>query len=110
MQPDEGCGSLRLTSRPASGVRYKAVEMEFAEVAGQDEDTRVSSVSRIIDKAISSQSCLVTIYGRDLGKQYTLDRPETTIGRGADNTITLDMDNVSRMHARVLQKTDGFFL
>jgi diguanylate cyclase (GGDEF)-like protein len=84
--------------------------MEFAEVAGQDEDTRVSSVSRIIDKAISSESCLVTIYGRDLGKQYTLDRPETTIGRGGDNTIVLDMDNVSRMHARVNQKVDGYFV
>lgn len=84
--------------------------MEFAEVAGQDEDTRVSSVSRIIDKAISSESCLVTIYGRDLGKQYPLDRPETTIGRGADNALVLDMDNVSRMHARVLQKADGYFI
>lgn len=84
--------------------------MEFAEVAGQDEETRVSSVSRIIDKAISSESCLVTIYGRDLGKQYKLDRAETTIGRGGDNTIVLDMDNVSRTHARVLQREDGFFL
>ncbi|MCK6545507.1 diguanylate cyclase [Myxococcota bacterium] len=84
--------------------------MEFAEVAGQDEETRVSSVSKIIDKAISSDSCLVTIYGRDLGKQYVLDHPEVTIGRGADNTIVLDMDNVSRAHARVLQRSDGFFL
>jgi two-component system, cell cycle response regulator len=84
--------------------------MEFAEVAGQDEETRVSSVSRIIDKAISSNSCLVTIYGRDLGKQYSLENPEITIGRGADNSIVLDMDNVSRMHARVIQKTDGIFL
>jgi diguanylate cyclase (GGDEF)-like protein len=84
--------------------------MEFAEVAGQDEETRVSSVSRIIDKAISSNSCLVTIYGRDLGKQYALDQPEFTIGRGADSSIVLDMDNVSRMHARVVQKSDGHFL
>ena len=84
--------------------------MEFAEVAGQDEETRVSSVSRIIDKAISSNSCLVTIYGRELGKQYTLEKPEITIGRGADNEIVLDMDNVSRMHARVVQKADGIFL
>jgi diguanylate cyclase (GGDEF)-like protein len=84
--------------------------MEFAEVASQDEDTRVSSVSRIIDKAISSASCLVTIYGRDLGKQYTLGQPEITVGRGGDNTIVLDMDNVSRTHARVLQKADGYFL
>jgi diguanylate cyclase (GGDEF)-like protein len=84
--------------------------MEFAEVAGQDEETRVSSVSKIIDKAISSNSCLVTIYGRELGKQYSLENPEITIGRGADNAIVLDMDNVSRMHARVVQKSDGIFL
>jgi two-component system, cell cycle response regulator len=84
--------------------------MEFSEVAGQDEETRVSSVSKIIDKAISTSCCLVTIYGRDLGKQYTLDRPETTIGRGADNSIVLDMDNVSRLHARVLQRSDGHFV
>lgn len=84
--------------------------MEFAEVAGQDEETRVSSVSRIIDKAISSNSCLVTIYGRELGKQYAIEKPEITIGRGADNEIVLDMDNVSRMHARVVQKADGIFL
>jgi diguanylate cyclase (GGDEF)-like protein len=90
--------------------KIEVMPMEFAEVAGQDEETRVSSVSRIIDKAISSNSCLVTIYGRDLGKQYSIDRPEITIGRGGDNAIVLDMDNVSRMHARVVQKSDGIFL
>lgn len=83
--------------------------MEFSEMAGQDEETRVSSVSRIIDKAISTESCLVTIYGRDLGKQYTLGA-ETTIGRGAENTIVLDMDNVSRQHARVLHRKDGYYI
>ncbi len=84
--------------------------MEFAEMAGQDEETRVSSVSRIIDKAISTESCLVTIYGRDLGKQYTLDQEEIVIGRGAESHIVLDMDNVSRRHARVLSKKDGFYI
>jgi diguanylate cyclase (GGDEF)-like protein len=83
--------------------------MEFSEMAGQDEETRVSSVSRIIDKAISTQSCLVTIYGRELGRQYAL-ATETTVGRGAENTIVLDMDNVSRQHARVLQKKDGYYI
>lgn len=84
--------------------------MEFAEVAGQDEETRVSSVSRIIDKAISTESCLVTIYGRELGKQYSLAAEETVIGRGGDSTLILDMDNVSRRHARVLNKKDGFYV
>jgi two-component system cell cycle response regulator len=84
--------------------------MDLAEVAGQDEETRVSSVSKIIDKAISSESCLVTIYGRDLGKQYPLSAEETVIGRGAEADIALDMDNVSRRHARVLNRRDGFFV
>ncbi len=75
-----------------------------------DEETRVSSVSRIIDKGISSESCLVTIYGRDLGKQYPLGEAETVIGRGAENLIMIDMDNVSRRHARVLNRKDGYYL
>lgn len=84
--------------------------IEFSEMAGQDEETRVSSVSRIIDKAISGESCLVTIYGRDLGKQYPLSKEEIVIGRGADNDIVLDMDNVSRRHAKVINRKEGFFL
>ena len=84
--------------------------IEFSEMAGQDEETRVSSVSRIIDKAISGESCLVTIYGRDLGKQYALSKEEIVIGRGADNDIVLDMDNVSRRHAKVVNRKEGFFV
>ena len=79
-------------------------------MAGQDEETRVSSVSRIIDKAISGESCLVTIYGRDLGKQYALSKEEIVIGRGADNDIVLDMDNVSRRHAKVVNRKEGFYV
>lgn len=84
--------------------------IELPEAAGQDEETRVSAVSRIIDKTFSSESCLVTIYGRDLGKQYKLEDDATSIGRGSENHIVLDMDNVSRRHARVLVQPDGFFV
>ncbi len=84
--------------------------IEFSEMAGQDEETRVSSVSRIIDKVLSGESCLVTIYGRDLGKQYPLNKEEIVIGRGADNDIVLDMDNVSRRHAKVVSRKEGFFV
>ena len=84
--------------------------IEYSEIVGQDEETRVSSVSRIIDKAISAESCLVTIYGRELGRQYELSNPETVIGRGGESDITLDMDNVSRRHARVLNSEEGYFV
>ncbi len=79
-------------------------------MGGQDEETRVSTVSRIIDKALSGESCLVTIYGRDLGKQYPLNKEEIVIGRGGDNDIVLDMDNVSRRHAKVVSRKEGYFV
>src|SRR5437016_11249741 len=82
---------------------------EFRETS-QDEETRVSTVSRIVDKAIAGETCLVMIYGPSLGKRFTLSQKEIRIGRGADNDIVIDMDNVSRSHARVFQKDDGFFL
>lgn len=63
-----------------------------------------------MDHQLSGESCLVTIYGPDLGKQYSLENDETSIGRGSDVTIVLDMDNVSRRHARVIRVEDGFFV
>jgi diguanylate cyclase (GGDEF)-like protein len=82
---------------------------EFREPNSQDEETRVSTVSRIVDKAITGESCLVMIYGPMLGKRYALGNI-TRLGRGADNDIVIDMDNVSRAHAQVLQREDGFYL
>lgn len=47
------------------------------------------------------EECLVVIYGRQLGRKYTLTDAELTLGRDPDNTIILDVDSVSRRHARV---------
>lgn len=82
----------------------------YSEMTSQDEETRVSTVSRIVDKAISGESCLVMIYGPALGKRFPLTNEETTLGRGADNTIVIDMDNVSRLHARVVKQDDGYYV
>jgi two-component system, cell cycle response regulator len=76
----------------------------------QEEETRVSTVSRIVDKAITGESCLVMIYGPELGKRFPLIGDEVTVGRGADNGIVIDMDNVSRLHARVVKVEDGHFV
>ena len=83
---------------------------EYGMGHSQEEETRVSTVSRIVDRAITGESCLVMIYGPDLGKRFPLIGDEVTIGRGADNGIVIDMDNVSRLHARVLKADDGFHL
>lgn len=60
--------------------------------------------------------CLVIIYVRDsrgpIGKRFPLDGApgEISIGRGADNAIVLDYDSVSRRHARLVQRNDGWWV
>jgi diguanylate cyclase (GGDEF)-like protein len=66
------------------------------------EETRVTKVSSLSGKIVApGESCLVQIYGPDLGKRYPLDVDEITIGRDAKCSIVVDLDNVSRKHARV---------
>lgn len=78
------------------------------ELEAHDEETRISSVSRLFDPTAHTDSLLVTIYGKDLGRQYRLVGDEITLGRGPENVIVLDIDNVSRRHARVCRTADGF--
>ncbi len=87
------------------------VVVEYPNTAGQEEETRISEISRIPSRISSHASCLVTIYGPDLGKQYRLNYGETTrIGRGPDNDIILEWDNVSRHHAVVECAEEGCFV
>jgi two-component system, cell cycle response regulator len=72
--------------------------------------TRVSQVSRIADKRPTGVPCFVQIYGKDIGKKYQLDKVQTTIGRGPDNTIVCDMDNVSRNHCKIYVSAGGNYI
>ena len=76
----------------------------------RDEKTRVSQVSRIADKRLAGIACFVQIYGKDIGRKYPLDRVQTTIGRGPDNTIAVDMDNVSRAHCKIYSGAGGHYI
>ncbi|MEW5855097.1 MAG: GGDEF domain-containing protein [Myxococcota bacterium] len=76
----------------------------------REEKTRVSQVARITDKALQTEACLVQIYGKELGKKFPLDKLQLTIGRGPDNDIVCDMDNVSRSHAKVFNSASGVFV
>jgi diguanylate cyclase (GGDEF)-like protein len=77
----------------------------------RDEKTRVSQVSKIADKRLADGvACFVQIYGKDIGKKYQLDKVQTTIGRGPDNTIVCDMDNVSRTHCKIYTGAGGNYI
>jgi diguanylate cyclase (GGDEF)-like protein len=77
----------------------------------REEKTRVSQVSRIADKRLAGGvPCFVQIYGKDIGRKVPLDRVQTTIGRGPDNTIVCDMDNVSRAHCKIYAGAGGNYI
>lgn len=77
----------------------------------REEKTRVSQVSKITDPSkLSGDSCLIQIYGKEMGKKFALDKLQVTIGRGPDNDIVCDMDNVSRSHAKIFTSNTGVFV
>jgi two-component system, cell cycle response regulator len=75
-------------------------------------DTKITRVTDLgLGGASSEEACLVQIYGPNLGRRYVLDKgSETSVGRGEQATIMLELDNVSRRHCTVLSKPEGFFL
>jgi two-component system, cell cycle response regulator len=86
------------------------------------DQTRVTKISSLIPgPERSTECCLVQIHGPELGKKYVLEETEFTIGRDQNNHIVVDLDNVSRRHARIwtkqgktfvedLQSTNGTYL
>ncbi|XXF79576.1 GGDEF domain-containing protein [Myxococcaceae bacterium GXIMD 01537] len=68
--------------------------------------TRVTSISALLRSNAPSDCCLVQIHGPELGKKFVLEGGELTIGRDEHNHIVVDLDNVSRRHARVVAR-DG---
>jgi diguanylate cyclase (GGDEF)-like protein len=74
-------------------------------------DTKITRVNDLALQAANEEACLVQIYGPSLGKKYVLEKgTETTVGRGEQTTIVLELDNVSRRHCTVLSKPDGCWL
>lgn len=64
--------------------------------------TVVTVISRISDRPIGKEACLVVIYGLDLGKKFNLDRPSLIIGRSSKADIQIDQEAVSRNHCKII--------
>ncbi len=75
------------------------------------DETRVTKISSLLDVRVAeAECCLVQIHGPELGKKYAIQDAELTIGRGEDNHIVVDLDNVSRRHVRVLRRQGRMFV
>jgi diguanylate cyclase (GGDEF)-like protein len=67
-----------------------------------DQETRVTKISKINERIVpAGESCLVAIHGPQIGKKFILEDEEFTIGRDVKNNIVVDLDNVSRRHAKI---------
>ncbi|RKG79758.1 GGDEF domain-containing protein [Corallococcus terminator] len=86
------------------------------------DQTRVTKISSLTPgPERGTECCLVQIHGPELGKKYVLEEAGFIIGRDQNNHIVVDLDNVSRRHARIwgrqgkmfvedLQSTNGTYL
>jgi two-component system cell cycle response regulator len=75
------------------------------------DETRVTKISSIKELApVESECCIVQIHGPELGKKYTLQEHEFTIGREEGNHIVVDLDNVSRRHATIIRRQGRMFV
>ena len=72
--------------------------------------TRITTLSDLLSEGAPGEACLVEIYGPTLGKKFVLAAAETTIGRGENCEIVLELDNVSRRHCSFLLREDGVLL
>jgi two-component system cell cycle response regulator len=64
--------------------------------------TVVTVVSRVSEKPVAKEACLVVIYGLDLGKKFNLNQPSLTIGRSSKSDVQVDQESVSRSHAKII--------
>lgn len=64
--------------------------------------TVVTVISRISERPVAKEACLVVIYGLDLGKKFNLDQSAVIIGRSSKADIQIDQESVSRNHCKII--------
>jgi diguanylate cyclase (GGDEF)-like protein len=72
--------------------------------------TVVTVISRISERAVAKEACLVVIYGLDLGKKFNLDQASIVIGRSSKADIQIDQEAVSRNHCRLINTGKAIML
>jgi len=72
--------------------------------------TVVTAISKISDRPVAKEACLVVIYGLDLGKKYNLNRPQIIIGRSSKADIQIDQEAVSRNHCKIINTGKAILL
>jgi len=72
--------------------------------------TVVTAISKISDRPVAKEACLVVIYGLELGKKFNLNRPQIIIGRSSKADIQIDQEAVSRNHCKIINTGNAIML
>jgi two-component system cell cycle response regulator len=77
----------------------------------RDEDrTAIGDLTAIKVANRRDRAHLIVLAGTSLGQMFRVEQSETVIGRGADASIRIEDDGVSRKHARVVQQGDQVWI
>jgi two-component system cell cycle response regulator len=63
-----------------------------------------------VKEARAAPPCLVQMTGPSIGKRYPLGAGPFTIGREEGNTLMVDVDSVSRRHARIFEREGSYWV
>lgn len=66
--------------------------------------------SGVTDTSHIKRPCLVMIRGDFVGEVYELDNDVTMMGRSDDVVLTVSDGSISRRHAMIVKRPDGFFV
>lgn len=64
--------------------------------------TVVTVISKITEKPVTREACLVVIYGFDLGRKFNIEKSPILIGRSSKSDIQIDQESISRTHAKIM--------
>jgi two-component system cell cycle response regulator len=64
--------------------------------------TVVTVISRIAERPVAKQACLVVIYGMELGKKFNIEGRSMIIGRSSKCDVQIDQESVSRNHCKIV--------
>ncbi len=72
--------------------------------------TVVTAISKISERPVAKEACLVVIHGLELGKKYNLNRSQFIIGRSSKADIQIDQEAVSRNHCKIINTGSAILL
>ena len=72
--------------------------------------TVVTVISKISERPVGKDACLVVIYGLELGRKFNLETANVIIGRSSKSEIQIDQESVSRNHAKIINTGKSIIL